>query len=352
MVQATRTNRRATKAVKLADVARRAGVSAMTVSRVMNDASGVNDRTRDKVLDAVKALNYRPNKSARTLAKGADAHVGLIYANPSDSYLGRFLHGALEAAQQSDKHLIVEICDDHSPASYVAAAMRLARANVAAVLLPPPISGSDEILSVFAELGIPVATVARGPKAANFLDVSIDDEGAAVEMTQHLIEHGHTRIGFIQGDPNLAASHLREEGFRKAMRNHNLGIADELIVQGQFTYRSGVSAAEALLDLEFPPTAIFASNDDMAAAAIGVAHRRGLRVPNDLSVVGFDNSVSALSVWPEVTTMDQPVSAMASAAFELVLAAIPSGVVGDVRAKASPPIECGLIVRGSSGKAP
>lgn len=321
----------------------------MTVSRVMNQESGVRTDTREKVLEAVDALNYRPNKSARTLAKGADAHIGLIYANPSDSYLGRFLHGALEAAQRSDSHLIVETCDNKSTASYVASAMRLVRANVAGVLLPPPISGSDAVLSIFEETGIPVATVSRFSQSPAALDISIDDEGAAAQMTRHLIDLGHSRIGFIKGPADQASSKLREHGFRREMRAAALTIPPEYIADGQFTYRSGVSAAEQLVDLNSPPTAIFASNDDMAVAAIGVAHRRGLNVPGDLSIVGFDNSASALSVWPELTTVDQPVSAMASAAFELVREAVSAEHQNADLHRVGPTIECGLIIRGSSG---
>ncbi|KEO89851.1 hypothetical protein EH31_11910 [Erythrobacter longus] len=323
----------------------------MTVSRVINQESGVRTDTREKVLEAVETLNYRPNKSARTLARGADAHIGLIYANPSDSYLGRFLHGALEAAQRTDSHLIVETCDNKSTASYVASAMRLVRANVAGVLLPPPISGSDAVLSIFEESGTPVATVSRFSQDPNALDISIDDKGAAAQMTRHLIDLGHRRIGFIRGPADQASSKLREDGFRGEMQNAALDIPPDYIVDGQFTYRSGVSAAEQLIDLEVPPTAIFASNDDMAAAAIGVAHRRGLVVPGDLSVVGFDNSASALSVWPELTTVDQPVSAMASAAFELVREAVSTEPQNTDTPRAGPAIECGLIIRGSSGAA-
>lgn len=347
--QATRTRKRTSQAVKIDDVARQAGVSAMTVSRVMNGEAGVRKDTRDKVLRAVKALNYQPNRSARRLAKGGDVHIGLIYANPSDNYLGRFLHGALDAAQRTDNHLIVDICDDNSSASYVSSALRLAKANIAGVILPPPISGSREILSVFDELQIPVATVANGEEARNSNDISIDDKGAAAEITRHLIELGHRRIAFIKGQADQGSSGLREKGFRQAMMDADLEIDEQYITAGEFTYRSGVEASERLLELSKPPTAIFASNDDMAAATIGVAHRRGLSVPDDLSVVGFDNGPSAISVWPELTTMDQPVSAMAAAAYELVLSEIDSGENAERSPFSQQLRECQLIVRGSSG---
>jgi len=348
----TRAKRRTQQAVTIDDVARQAGVSAMTVSRVMNRADGVRQGTREKVQKAVRALNYQPNRSARRLAKGADVHIGLIYANPSDSYLGRFVQGALSAAQLSDNHLTVDICADNSAAEYVASALRLARANVAGVILPPPTSGSQEILSVFSELEIPVATVANGAEARKSMDINVNDEVAAGVMTRHLIELGHCRIGFVRGPSDQISSTLRERGFRNAMAKAQLTVDPKLIVDGQFTYRSGVDAAERLLQLDTRPSAIFASNDDMAAAAIGVAHRHGLVVPDDLSVVGFDNSPSAISVWPELTTMDQPVSAMAASAFNLVLSAVDDRFADTNSGSIERVHPCNLIQRESSGPCP
>ncbi|WP_209348223.1 LacI family DNA-binding transcriptional regulator [Pontixanthobacter sp. CEM42] len=344
-----RAKRRTQQTVTINDVARQAGVSAMTVSRVVNREDGVRPATREKVLKAVEVLNYQPNRSARRLAKGTDVHIGLIYANPSDSYLGRFLQGALGAAQQTDNHLIVDICAEDSPAEYVASALRLAKANIAGVILPPPTSGSNEILSVFKELQIPVATVANGAAAQRSLDINIDDEAAAAAMTQHLLALGHSRIGFVRGPQDQISSTLRERGFRAEMTKAGFTVAPELIVDGEFTYRSGVDAAERLLQLDDPPSAIFASNDDMAAAAIGVAHRHGLVVPDDLSVVGFDNSPTAISVWPELTTVDQPVSAMAASAFNLVLNAIGEGLGGGDHDSIERVHSCALIERESSG---
>ncbi len=346
-----RTRRRNRQTVTIDDVARQAGVSAMTVSRVMNAESGVRDATRQTVLKAVSALNYQPNRSARRLAKGADVHIGLIYANPSDSYLGRFLRGALEAAQASDNHLIVDICEDNTPATHVASAMRLAKAGIAGVILPPPTSSAPEILSIFEELHIPVATVANGNMDQKHNDINIEDETASKEMTQYLIELGHRRIGFIKGSPDQMSSTMRERGYRQAMAEAQIEIDPNWVADGHYTYRSGVTAAELLLTSTPRPSAIFASNDDMAAATIGVAHRHGLSVPEELTVVGFDNSPSAISVWPELTTIDQPVSAMAKSAFNLVLSKVGLGDEADKELRFEHTHECRLIERGSSAPA-
>jgi LacI family transcriptional regulator len=153
----------------------------------------------------------------------------------------------------------------------------------------------------------------------NALNVRIDDYAAAKEMTAYLLGLGHRRIALITGNLNHIAATERERGFRAAMAE--AGLEDpEAVEQGNFTFRSGLDAAARLLEREVPPTAIFASNDDMAAAVISVAHRRGLNVPGDLTVVGFDDTSPATTVWPELTTIRQPVSAMAAAALELLLA--------------------------------
>jgi LacI family transcriptional regulator len=149
--------------------------------------------------------------------------------------------------------------------------------------------------------------------------VSIDDFRAAAAMTHHLIALGHQRIGFIIGHPNQTASSRRLEGYRAALADAGIPEAAELVTQGYFTYRSGLDAAERLLRLDTPPTAIFASNDDMAAAAVAVAHRHNLDVPADLTVVGYDDTGLATTIWPELTTIRQPITEMSRVAVRMLI---------------------------------
>ncbi len=167
-------------------------------------------------------------------------------------------------------------------------------------------------------------TVASGHPAPGFSAVSIDDHRAAFEMTRHIAALGHQRIGFIIGNPDQTASERRLTGYRDALAAAGLPHDPALIVQGLFTYRSGLDAAERLLDLAAPPSAIFASNDDMAAATVAVAHRHGLDVPNDLAVCGFDDTALATTIWPELTTIRQPITDMSLAAVELLVKEIHS----------------------------
>ena len=327
-VTVRRTRRRRGNAVTIHEVARKAGVSPMTVSRVTNGEDNVREATRDIVLKAIRELNYSPNPAARSLAGAQSTRIAMIYSNPSVAYLSELLVGALDKASKTAAQLVLEKWDELKPAAERIAARKLAQ-SVAGVILPPPLCESDVITSELSAANIPVIAIATGRFRANVSCVRIDDFRAASEMTAHLIALGHQRIGFVKGHPNQTASAQRFAGFETTMEAAGLTPNAAYVQQGYFTYRSGLEAAEALLDRKRPPTAIFASNDDMAAAVISVAHRRGLDVPRDLSVVGFDDTVTATTVWPELTTIRQPIAAMADAALNLLLRKIRHKKIGE-----------------------
>ncbi|HYG48376.1 MAG TPA: LacI family DNA-binding transcriptional regulator [Allosphingosinicella sp.] len=346
-----RPSRRSRGSVTIEDVARAAGVSAMTVSRVMNGEKNVRDSTREAVREAIERLKYTPNTAARSLAAGQATHIGLLYANPSDAYLSQFLVGALEGARRAGCHLVIEACEYEHEAEQAEAARRFATTQVEGVILPPPLSESVPILTELAAAEMPVVTVAMGHLYENALNIRIDDFAAAAEMTHYLLSLGHRRIGLIKGFPTHIASIERERGFKAALEAEGVDPSEAPIEQGYFTFRSGLAAAERLLDLPDPPTAIFASNDDMAAAAVSVAHRRGLAVPDDISIVGFDDTAPATTVWPELTTVRQPVSAMAEAALDLLLADLRGRRSGMATGPAEQVLEHELVIRESSGPA-
>lgn len=308
-------------ATTILDVARRANVSPMTVSRVVNGEKNVRPATRAAVLAAVKALNYSPNPAARSLAGAEAARIGLIYSNPSAAYLTEFLVGALDEASRTSVQIMLEKCEATSAAER-AAVRKLVASGAAGVILPPPLCESHDVLDELKIAGLQTVAVATGRFGKEASCVRINDFAAAREMTEYLIGLGHNRIGFIKGHPNQTASTERERGFAAALTEAGIKPDPSLIVQGYFSYRSGLDAADTLLSLKQPPTAIFAANDDMAAAAVSVAHRKGLDVPNDLSVVGFDDTSIATNIWPELTTIRQPVTSMAEIALDLIVRAI------------------------------
>ena len=312
--------RRKTSGVTIDEVAALAGVSPMTVSRAVNQGN-VREETRDRVMRAVRKLGYTPNVAASALAAAQHTRIALIYANPSGAYLSELLVGLLRVASNAPVQLTIDYWENMDAEAERKAARSLA-SRVDGVILPPPLCESAAAVGELVKARIPVVAIASGRQGDGISCVRIDDFHAGKEMAEHLIQHGHTRIGFICGRDDLSASARRYDGFVVALQQAGLEVDPELVQRGNYTYRSGLRAAELLLAHARPPTAIFASNDDMGAAAISVAHRRGLDVPRDLSVVGFDDTSAATTVWPELSTIHQPIAAMADAAIDILLRTI------------------------------
>ncbi|GGE12864.1 LacI family transcriptional regulator [Polymorphobacter glacialis] len=292
----------------------------MTVSRVINGHTNVRAATRDAVNLAIAALNYAPNPAARSLAGAGRARIGLLYSNPSAGFLSELLVGSLDGASRSDVQIIIEKCElgDHE----MEVTQRLIDGGIDGVVLPSPLCESDAIIELLVAAGVPTVAVATSRSLDKILTIRIDDRDAALTMMRHVMALGHRRIGFISGNPNVTASADRLEGYRAALAEAGVAPDETLIAQGLYTYRSGLDAAEQLLGLADPPSAIFASNDDMAAATVAVAHRRGMDVPGDLTVCGFDDTTLSTAIWPELTTIHQPIADMARGAIELLVSQI------------------------------
>ncbi|CAN7554869.1 LacI family DNA-binding transcriptional regulator [Caulobacter sp. LjRoot300] len=300
--------------VTLHDVARHAGVSSMTVSRVINDYAFISEAARAKVLKSIEALGYRPNAVARATRTGV-AQVGVLYSNPNSSNLSAFLMGAFRKAGEIGCQLLIEPSAAHpTPARAV---VKLIEAGVGAVVLPPPLCDDAKILKLLTAAGVGPVSFATAKPSSGVTSVAIDDFEGAAMMTRHLIALGHVDIAFIQGDPSHSTASRREEGFRATMAQAGLAVPDAHVVQGLYTYRSGLTAASQLLGLRRRPSAIFASNDDMAAAVSAVAHGMGIAVPTELSIAGFDDTPVASTIWPQLTTIHQPIADMAATAVEL-----------------------------------
>jgi len=317
LISKKRNARRSSSATTIADVAREAQCSPMTVSRVINGEGNVREAMRAQVLAAIKQLNYSPNRAARSLASGKQMRIALLHDNPSASYLSEFLIGALDEASRRDVQLVVQSCDN--PAEGRALVESLVEGGITGFILPPPLCDDQVVLDLInARRKIAVAVGPGRAKGAHF-SLLIDEFRAAYDMTRHIIGLGHERIGFIIGNPDQLASARRLNGFRAAIEDSGLAVAENLIAQGQFTYRSGMIAAEKLLGASPRPTAIFASNDDMAAATVAMAHRWHLDVPGDITVCGFDDTELARSIWPELTTIRQPIRDMTGAAVAMIV---------------------------------
>jgi len=310
-----------TRGATIIDVAVKAGVSPMTVSRVINGRPGVAPRTRAIVEETIRTLGYTPNVAARSLVTSGELRIGVIYSNPSAAFMSDFLTGVFEEASIRGARLILLKGED-GRAPDESALDELIAAGISGVILTPPLGESSALLQVLREARLPMAAVgAHGVEDA--ICVRIDDRGAAYEMTRKLMEMGHRRLGFIVGNPDQTASLERLAGFYAAVREKEDVRTN--IAQGDFSFSSGLAAGEQLLEAKPAPTAIFASNDDMAAAVVSVAHRRQIDVPRELTVVGFDDTTAAVTLWPPLTTVHQPVRRLAAEALGLLVAEIAAG---------------------------
>jgi LacI family transcriptional regulator len=308
----------AAKPASIHDVARHAGVSIKTVSRVLNREPNVTQQTRERVLSAVSELAYRPNIFARSLASEKSFLIGLLFDNPSASYVAGFQFGALARCREEGYHLIVEVFESGASDLGQRVLSLVRESALHGVILTPPLCDSPAVLEALTRAETPFVRVAPERPLPGARQVSIDDKQAAFDVADYLVRLGHRRIGFIRGHPGHGASYLRYDGFCAALKKGGIEPDPDLIVQGYFSYQSGMEAAEKLLSLPTRPTAIFASNDDMAAASLATAHKYNLRTPEDLSVAGFDDSLVAQVVWPRLTTCRQPISEMAEAAVSML----------------------------------
>ena len=309
-----RAARKTSQAITIQTVAERAGVSAMTVSNVLNNRSTVREVTREAVLKAVRELDYRPNLAARSLATANSTRIGLLCRNIENAFLSSMLIGALDAASSLGAQLILRRLATAEPDEILKEALALVRSGANAIVAPPPYCETISACHLLQRIGVPVIGMSPGDELPDLSSVRIDDFGAAREMTAYLIGLGHRRIGFIRSGAKHLIDRTRCEGYLAALKDAGIEHDPALIATGNLPFDSGLRAADQLLHLENRPTAIFASNDDMAAAAASCAHRMGIDIPTDLSIAGFDDTPVAVMLWPSLTTVHQPASAISALA--------------------------------------
>lgn len=309
------------RAARLEDVARAADVSPKTASRVINNERNVRDEVRTRVWAAVKELNYAPHPSARSLAANRSFQIGLLYDNPSPGYVMEVQAGVLEACQAARYGAIVHPMRAGSDDRIQEIAGLASNHRLDGLLMTPPVTDDEAILRWLNALGVRFACIS--PRNGHgMVGARLDEREAAVELVRHLVGLGHRRIAHIVGHLAHGASRWRLDGYRQALHEAGLTYDETLVVPGEFSFESGIRAGEHLLSMQEPPTAIFAANDDMAAGVLSVAARRGLRVPHDVSVCGFDDMPISRQVWPQLTTIRQPCRQMGQIAAQQLIEAI------------------------------
>jgi LacI family transcriptional regulator len=306
---AARPRRRAnaSRTLTINDIARLSGVSKKTVSRVLNRSPLIRDATRDKVQAIIDHHKYVPDPQARGLAFRKSFLIGLVYDNPNAQYIVDMQSGLLDALRGSDYELVVHPCDRRNP-DLVASVQRFAeKQKLRGVILLPPVSENDNLTRALAAIDCDYVRVSYGPLDVPKRMVASNDRAAVAEAANYLESLGHRRIGFITGPSGFMSANERRLGFLGALEARGISVPPDLIVEGGYTYASGVACGDLLLSRKPRPTAIFASNDEMAAGIYRAAARLGLSIPGDLSVIGFDDGPLAERLLPSLTTVRLPI---------------------------------------------
>lgn len=330
------------------DVAKLSGVSIKTVSRVMNNEASVRQATREKVMAAVKELNYQPNLAARSLAGTKSYTIAYIYDNPNAYYVIDMQNGILDECRKQSFELVIHPCNSKSVDIIDEITSMVKHSRIAGVVLTPPFSEMPEIGKRLNEIGVKFVRILSGNTAPDTISpcIMVNDFDAAFEITQHLINLGHKDIGFISGGKEHRSTFERIEGFKAALQKNNINSRDDLIVDGEYSFESGVQGAQLLLEKEHKPTAIFSCNDEIAAGALFASRLQNVAIPEELSIVGFENSPFSRQTWPKITTADQPNQTIAQTATALLINEIREQKSEGICEQFTPK----LLVRDSSAK--
>ncbi len=336
-------------AVTINDVARQAGVSKKTVSRVINNEANVSAETRDKVMAVIHALGFKRNPLGMALAKNRSLFIALLADNPSPGYLQKLQKGVLQCCSEAQMGLFLYDCSYRSPSLVDEIEAFIDNTLADGLILVPPLSDKQELLDMLDRKN--VCYIRIGPKDQGGGDsVGFNGVKAAYEMTQYLLQLRHTDIAFVLGHPDQQSSRRVERGFRQALQDHGHVVNEHWVVQGFYTYQSGVDAAAVLLDQNPRPTAILAANDEMAVGVLYAAHSRGIQVPEQLSICGIDDISITTKVWPHLTSMRQPIATIGYRAAWLLIEklqgkTVPPPADGQDQANI---FDCELIVRDST----
>ena len=339
------------QAVTIKHVAADAQVSLQTVSRVINNEPNVRPEMKQRVQAAIDKLGYVPSIAAQRMSgsrsylilaiNDRDRTIADWQARQGSDWIDQMLLGGMLKCAEHGYRMIFELVDTHSDHVERELLGAIAALQPDGIILTPPHSDNPQIVGFLHGQNIPFVRIGSHENGAG-MPVTMDDDGAARRATRHLIEHGHTRIGFISGSREYNLSGWRVDGWRAAMAEAALST-EGLLAEGDFSFASGEQAARALLTAPSPPTAIIASNDQMALATLEVARALNLQVPQDLSLISFDNTPLVRFTQPPLTAIDQPIAATMSAAVDLIIEA----QKGDRQTLGLTVIPASLVERGS-----
>lgn len=304
------------------DVAKQAGVSIKTVSRVMNNEPSVREPTREKVMAAVAELHYQPNLAARNLAGSKAYSIGFVYDNPNAYYIIDMQNGILSACKKQGFELVIHPCDATHPNTIEEITTMVKTSRMSGLVLTPPFSEMPDFVEQIKKLDVNVVRIMSGDVEPDDSTpcVMINDHKAAYSITQHLIDLGHKKIAFIAGGKEHKSSIERLNGYKQALLDNNIAVDTRFIIEGEYSFESGVDGAKQLMEQDDRATAIFSCNDEIAAGALFAARLMNIDIPTQLSIAGFENSPFSRQTWPKLTTADQPNQLIAENAANLLIA--------------------------------
>ncbi|CCQ11725.1 Transcriptional regulator of N-acetylglucosamine utilization, LacI family [Pseudoalteromonas luteoviolacea B = ATCC 29581] len=302
--------------VTINDVAKLAGVSMKTVSRVINNEPSVRKKTYDTVMGAVKELNYQPNLAARNLAGTSSFTIGLVYDNPNAYYVIDMQNGVLSRCRKEGYELVIHPCHYHDDNMVDEFQTMIKRSRLAGLVLTPPLSEQNDIIELLESMGIEYVRILSGRPHHESSNGEVDtrknciyvnDYAASYEITEHLIRHGHTKIAFLCGDEEHKSTSERLKGYQDALKDSKIALDDALVYQGNYSFESGVNGAKHFLDKgnKHCITALMGGNDEIAAGALFAARLMNIAIPQSLSITGFEDSPFSKQTWPKLTTAHQ-----------------------------------------------
>ena len=334
-------------------VARLAGVSVATVSRVLNDSGPVKDETRRRILEVVESLGYVPHGAARSLTTNQTDTLGVLLPDIYGEFFSELIRGIDSAARRQGYHVLVS--GSHEDREEVRAVLRALRGRVDGLVLMTPSADMLEALRAVPRDSLPTVLLNCPPGVLPFDSINLDNHGGAVAMVRHLAALGHRRIAFLQGPPDNHDARERLRGYRDAVVELGLETDRKLEIRGDFSEEAGCRAGERLLELAPRPDAVFAANDAMAIGclhALREARPEGIEVPEEIAVAGFDDIPIARFMSPPLTSVGVPIAALGALALERLLEVVRQRGIGGI-AVASPPhheeLPPTLVVRGSCG---
>lgn len=290
--------------VTIKDIANIASVSHTTVSRALNDSPLINPETRNRIKSIAKELNYSPNFSAKSLVLDKSYNIGLFFSTITKGTSAHFFHDVVKGVNHiiKDKYsLVVKGIDDYQNYNMIN------KNNFDGIIVMTQSTKDNAFIYRVLEKNIPTVVLNREIEEPNLINILSDDKKGAYKAVKHLIDNGHRKIAIVEGQEGFKSTHERKEGYLEALMDNNVSITKSFIVKGNYDLESGYRAMKELLSLEDVPTAVFCSNDDMAVGAMKALGEKGIRVPEDMSLIGFDDNVFSSYLTPALTTIKRPI---------------------------------------------